>query len=240
LKKKNKHMHYRIQTDSFEGPLELLLDLIDKNKLSINEVSLAVIADQYMAYVKNLESFRPGEVASFLVIAATLMLAKSRSLLPHLELTKEEKQDIEELEDRLQVYRRLRELSSHIMHLKKAGRHMYARTLPTDLPTVFYPPESLTVEDMMRMMRAMMDAIPQKELLPEKTIQVIISIEERMAELEKRMQKNIHMSFSSLVRGNVEKGEIIISFLAMLELIKQGLMLANQEARFGDITMHKS
>jgi segregation and condensation protein A len=232
-------MNYHVQTESFEGPLELLLDLIDKNKLSINEVSLAAIADQYISYVKNLETFKPQEVASFLVVAATLMLAKSRSLLPQLELTKEEEGDIQELEDRLQTYRRLRELTHHIDQCVRAGRHMYTRSVPSDLPTLFYPPESLTLESMTSMMRTVIDALPQKEFLPEKTVQAIVSIEERMDELEKRIQKKISMSFSSFVGRKKEKVEIIISFLAMLELIKQGTMLAEQNGLFGDIALER-
>ena len=89
---------YEFKTGGFEGPLELLLDLIDRRKLSINEVSLAGITDEYIAYIRALEKFKPEEVASFLVVASTLMLVKSRSLLPQLEISDEEEADIQELE----------------------------------------------------------------------------------------------------------------------------------------------
>src|SRR3989344_3794745 len=110
-------MTYIMKQEKFEGPMELLLELIEKEKLSISEISLAKVADEYISYVKGLEKIDPEELAEFLVVAAHLMLIKSRSLLPQLKLTEEEEGSIEELEKRLKEYQRLRQLAGELKKL---------------------------------------------------------------------------------------------------------------------------
>ena len=230
---------YEIKTHTFEGPLELMLDLIEKNKLSINGISLSQIADEYISYIRDMESFKREEVASFLVVAATLMLIKSRSLLPNLEVSEEEETDIQELERRLSLYKSMRELSRHIQTLQNQGLRMYARESQTDLPVIFYPPEHLTLEEMVQVVKSLIENLPQKEILPEKTIQTIVSLEERMDELRRKIEKGISESFTSLTEGKKEKIEIIVSFLAILELVKQGIVMIEQNKTFENITIKK-
>lgn len=232
-------MVYAVKAGEFEGPLELLLDLIDKNKLSINEVSLATITDEYIAYVRALEKFKPEEVASFLVIASTLMLIKSRSLLPQLDITDEEETDIQELEKRLQMLQRFREFSKHIQTFAQRGLRMHAREAHMELPIIFYPPEKLSVEDMLEMIKSMIAALPKKEILPEKTIRTIISLEQRMDELRRKVETSLQQTFKNFVGDKAEKVDVIISFLAVLELVKQGLVLVEQQGAFGDITIQR-
>src|SRR3989344_4287441 len=105
---------YIVKTGSFQGPLDLLLDLIEKRKLPISEVSLAGVADDYITYVKTLSEFPIAMSAHFILIASTLLLIKSKSLLPNLELSDEEKGGIEDLERRLRLYQRARELGRTI------------------------------------------------------------------------------------------------------------------------------
>jgi len=229
-----------IQTEKFAGPLELLLDLIEKRKLSINEVSLSEVTVQYILYLKSLEESRPAHIASFLVIAATLMLIKSRSLLPHLTITDEEEADIHELERRLASLRKIRELSAHIKDLEARGRRMYARETVADFQPIFYPPRLLTLPDMVAIVKSLIEALPTKELLPEKTVQAVISLEEKMLELQKKTEESLAHSFKSFVEGKAEKVEVIVSFLAMLELIKQGIILVKQEGLFNDIRIERA
>ena len=103
-------MAYTLKTEQFEGPFDVLLDFIEREKLSINEIALAQVADGFFQYVKT-EAVAHEEFASFLVVASTLMLIKSRSLLPGFHITKEEEKSIQELEERLEVYRRIRALA---------------------------------------------------------------------------------------------------------------------------------
>ena len=102
---------YTVKTSAFEGPLELLLNLVEGKKLFINEISLASVTDDYLAFARSLPKNDLTELTSFLAIAATLILIKSRSLLPGFLVTKEEEQDIQDLESRLALYSMIREIS---------------------------------------------------------------------------------------------------------------------------------
>src|SRR5436309_252456 len=129
---------YEIKQEKFEGPLELLLELIEKDKLSINEISLARVADEFLSRVKVMPLINKEEVAEFLVIAAQLILIKTRSLLPGLQISEEEEISIEELERRLEEYKRLKELSKKVRELAEKGHHIYTREFYSGLGPVFY------------------------------------------------------------------------------------------------------
>ena len=105
-------MAYHICLEQFEGPLDLLLSLIEKEKLDITHVSLAKVADQYLKYLETEESISLGNLTAFLSVAARLILIKSRALLPILEFSDEEEESMDDLETRLKVYKRFREVFS--------------------------------------------------------------------------------------------------------------------------------
>ncbi|OGZ46888.1 MAG: hypothetical protein A3J54_00310 [Candidatus Ryanbacteria bacterium RIFCSPHIGHO2_02_FULL_45_13b] len=230
---------HKVKTEKFEGPLELLLDLIEKQKLSINEISLASIADTYVTEVKSRASIAPDEIATFLVIASTLMLIKSRSLLPNLPITDEEQLSIHELENRLAQLARMRELSKHIAELATRGNRMYERTALHDFPVLFYPPEGITPGILHERIAALIHALPLFSIaqLPEKTVQHIVSLEEKIRELMTRVEQSFTHSFQTFMGSVTEKSEIIVSFLALLELVKQGHIAVEQGSAFGDISI---
>lgn len=230
---------HQVKTEIFEGSLILLLDLIEKNKLSINEVSLAAIADAYVTEIKSRVSTAPDEIANFLVVASTLMLIKSRSLLPNLSVTEEEESSIHELENRLAQLQRMRELSRHVGELATRGNRMYERAALYDLPSLFYPPEGITPTLLHEQIIALIRALPALSplQLPKKTVQHIISLEEKIKELMTRVEQSLTRSFQTFVGTVTEKSEIIVSFLALLELVKQGHIAVEQGSRYGDITI---
>jgi segregation and condensation protein A len=232
-----------IKTELFEGPLELLLDLIETQKLSINQVSLAAIADDYIAEVKTRASVAPAEVAHFLVVASTLMLIKSRSLLPHLPVSSEEKQSMQNLEERLLRLRRMRDLSKNIANRAHSGVRMYARSAVPELPAIFYPPENTTPALLNSLIKAALTALPQlreRSRLPELALTSVISLEEKIIELSRRVETSLANSFHSYIGATKEKTEIIVSFLALLELVKQGRIVVEQARQFGDIALSKN
>src|SRR3990167_5690510 len=102
---------YTVRTQVFEGPLDLLLELVTKRKLFVNDVSLAQVTDDFIRYIDERGEIPLGESAEFILVASTLMLIKSRSLLPMLELTEEEEESIHDLENRLALYARTKELA---------------------------------------------------------------------------------------------------------------------------------
>ncbi len=231
---------YQITLDKFSGPLELLLNLVEDEKLSINEISLAKIAEQYISYLKSLEDMPKEELAAFLVVASTLMLIKSRSLIPNLKLSEEEETDIHELERRLKTYQFFKELSLHIRSLNIKKRHLFGREAYLGMQAVFFPPEGLAKDMLGKILSEVLQTLPQKESLPEDIIEKAVSIEEKMNELKNRLESAIKMSFDDFRNvSKKEKVEVIVGFLAMLELIKQGFLLFEQKENFASIQLQK-
>ncbi|OGF64436.1 hypothetical protein A2661_02750 [Candidatus Giovannonibacteria bacterium RIFCSPHIGHO2_01_FULL_45_24] len=242
-------MAYQITLEKFSGPLDLLLNLVEEDKLSINEISLAKIAEQYIAHLKSLEEMPKEELAEFLVIASTLMLIKSHSLIPGIKLSEEEELDIHELENRLRTYKFFKELSLHIKDLNKENLHLFGREAYAGMSAVFFPPEGLTPAVLKKTLVEILGAVPQKEFLPEEALAKTVSMEEKMAELRERINKFMEFTFSAIglartsASGGDEKQskvEVIVSFLATLELIRQGFMIFEQKKLFGNIELKKN
>ena len=228
---------YQVKTETFEGPLELLLDLVEKRKLFINEISLATVADDYIAHLKSFEKLPVDFVSSFLIIASTLILIKSKSLLPTLDLTVEEKQDIEELESRLKEYQRIRELSVHVKSLFGANV-VFPKGQSRIREAVFAPSEEIKAPSIFDAMREVIARFPKKVSLPKVIVKKVISLEEVMDKLAERITSNFKMSFREFAGvGKEEKVNIIVSFLAMLELVKQGMISVTQDEQTEDIHM---
>jgi len=230
-------MSYKFKLPEFEGPLDVLLDLIEAHKLSIGTVSLAKITDEYVNYIKSLSQFPISDVANFLVVASTLMLIKSRSLLPGLELEKEEEQDIYDLEMRLKVLARIRELSGNIKS-NWARRPMFSREALAGIEVGFIEPKKVSAEGLFAALDNLIKSFPKVLELPERTLEKVISIEEKMIELVGRLSARIKASFREVV-GSKNKIDVIVGFLAVLELVKQGALLVEQNERFGNIEIEK-
>jgi segregation and condensation protein A len=228
---------YSVKTHIFEGPLELLLSLIEKRKLFINDISLSQVADDYISYVKSLENFPIGDSAQFILIASTLVLIKSKSLLPTLDLSSEEQESIDDLEDRLKQYQKYKDLSKHIKD-RFGVRTEYFRVPPKDKIVVFTPDKNTSVSRILETIKSVLAAVPKKEFVPKAIVQKVISLEEMMGNLADRITKSMKMSFKDFAGvGKAEKVNVIVSFLAMLELVKQGIINVRQDKDFHDIEM---
>ncbi len=225
-----------VKTHVFEGPLDLLLDLIEKRKLLINDISLAQVTDEFLSRVKTVP-MPVGDTAEFVSLAATLLLIKSRSLLPFLELSGEEEQDIKQLEYRLAVYQVIKNAARG---LASPSATLYEGELPNFEP-LFVPDASITSTTLRNAANVLMESFPQLTKLPDVAVKRIVSLEEMVEKLSARISSAFSLSFkefSGLGRGKeVVRGEVIVSFLALLELVKQGIIRATQEAEFGDITL---
>lgn len=234
---------YKVKVGQFEGPLDILLDLIEKKKLHINDVSLAEVTDGYVSYIENLANFPTEDVASFITIASTLILIKSVSLLPTLSITKEESQDIEELQERLRILKDIKEKSLFIKEM--FGKNIiFMAEYRKNTDVVFSPTSEVTIDSFLASMKGIIANMPKKEKLPETTVKKVISLEEAIEGLINRVQKDLKMSFSKMNSGvrsadpaerKAEKVNVIISFLAVLELVKRGIILVRQDEHFRDI-----
>lgn len=227
---------FQIKTEVFEGPLDLLLSLIEKRKLFINDIALSKVADDYIAYLQSLEKFPIADSADFLVIASTLLLIKSRSLLPNLSLTEDEQQDIGDLERRLKIYQRIKELSIHIKN--QFGKEIIFAPEPRKMIPVFSPDQTMTKENFLQAILSVIKALPKIENIPKAIVRKVVSLEEMITDLTQRIQSSIKLSFREFAKvGKEERVNVIISFLAMLELVKQGIVNVRQNNEFEDIEM---
>ncbi len=236
-------MPYTVKQEKFEGPLDLLLELIQEQKLSINEISLARVTDEFIQYLKKLGADGAADqelLAEFLVVAATLLLIKSRSLLPQFQASPEEEGSIAELEKRLAEYQRLKALSEELGRLGKGGPQAFSREAYAGSAVAFYPPKRFGTAMLAQAFEGILQALPKIEKLVEEKLKRVISLEEKIRELQSFLQERVERAFSELVSGAKEKVEIIVSFLALLELTKQKLVSVEQKKLFGDITIRRS
>lgn len=224
---------YEIKTDAYEGPLSLVLDLIEARKLLVNDLALAQVTDDFVGHVRSQETFPVEDVTEFIAIAATLILVKSKSLLPDLCLTAEESADVEDLKRRLEAYAKVREAATELARLY--GR---APMFPAGerAPEVFFAPsKDLSAENLAEALARVLAAREAVEKLPEHKVRPMVTIEEMMERLATRVQTAMNLSFKEFAGGAKEKVEVIVSFLALLELVKQGAVAAEQWEHFGDI-----
>jgi len=228
---------YTIKTHIFEGPLDTLLALIEKRKLFINDISLAQVADDYIAYVKSLEDFPIADSAHFILIASTLVLIKSKSLLPDLTLSEEEQGNITDLEDRLRQYQKYKALSEHLR--SRFGIHMsYIRLQSKEKKILFTPDKNTNIERIHQTIRDVIQNLPKLEAVPKAVVKQVVSLEETIERLTHRITSTLRMSFKDFSGiGREEKVSVIVSFLAMLELVKQGIIHVRQDKDFHDIEM---
>jgi segregation and condensation protein A len=230
-------MSFLVKQQSFEGPLDLLLSLIEKRKLFINDISLAKVADDYIAHVRQFEQFPIGDSANFILIASTLLLIKSKSLLPNLSLTEEEQGDIEDLELRLKIYQRIKDASVTIKN-RFGKQFIFAKSNTRIITPVFSPDASMTLASLVASIREVLKNLPKKEIIPKAIVRKVISLEESILHLTERIKSSLKMSFKEFAgMGKQEKVNVIVSFLAMLELFKQGVIHVTQHAHTEDITI---
>lgn len=229
-------MPYHVRIRQFEGPLELLLSLIEGRKLDITQVSLAEVADQYLERLTSeRESISLSNLSEFLVIAARLILIKSKMLLPVLQFTDEEEESMEDLEIRLIEYKRFKDAAETMTKRLAAGRRSYAREKFLGAPETFAPPKGLTAEILKRHFIAVLGDIPVKEQVIEEVIEEVMSLEERILTLQSSLRERAEYGFRELITAAGNRMEVIVSFLAVLELVKQRYVVVKQGDAFGDI-----
>ncbi len=230
-------MSFSVKTPAFEGPLDLLLDLIEKRKLFISDISLAKVTDDFISHVRQFENLPMAESAHFILVASTLLLIKSKSLLPELALTEEEKGDIYDLETRLKIFKRVKEASVHVQEL--FGTEMiFPQSHARPVSPVFTPDAEFTLEKALYSLKDLINRLPKKESLPKHVVQKVISLEDMISNLTTRITSSLKMSFKQFTAEHKgEKVGVIVSFLAMLELVKDGVLHVSQEKEFADIQM---
>ena len=230
-------MVYQTKLDKFEGPLDLLLELIEGQKLDITEVSLAKVADQYLDYISQKEKITLESLADFLTVASKLILIKSKALLPTLEFSDEEEKEILDLEKQLAEFKKFKDVSIHIGKMSESERMSFSREKFVAIKTFFYPPENVNVFDLKKYFVKVLNEIPAFEKLEEEMVREVITLEERIRHLHDFIKGKIETSFSELVAASEDKVDVIVSFLAMLEMVKQRIIHVDQGELFSEIKL---
>jgi len=225
---------FSIKTDHFEGPLELLIELVEKRKLLINNISLAAVTDEYIARVSEMQERSLPNTAQFITLAATLLLIKSKSLLPVLELTDEEETSIHDLEDRLRLYQIYRDVAA-ILQLDFGTHVMYEPEYTPPREPLFVPDEFCTVSALAEAMERTISNLPKPIVRQTATVKPVISLEDMMDTMRRRIERQLRISFFELRQQESDHKNVIVGFLAILELFKQGNLIITQNDKFDDI-----
>lgn len=225
---------FALETEAYKGPLEALLDLIESRKLSISDISLAEVSDSYLAYVEKLPNLPLAETSQFVLVASTLLLIKSRSLLPLLELSTDEKESVEELERRLLQLKLVRHAARG---LRKEWGHaplLFPRRAPV-LEAIFTPAES-TVEIIQSSILKLINLLPKPEKLADAVVAPVLALDDVISSLKKRLNSALKARWSELTKG-ASRYDSIVHFLAILELVRSGSASVTQDKLFSDITI---
>lgn len=227
-----------IKTTVFEGPLELLIELVEKRKLLINDISLAEVTDEYMQQVSAMQELSLPNTAQFIALAATLLLIKSKSLLPVLDLSSEEETAIEDLEERLQRFAVYREAAKVLTARFGATVLHGPEYIPPRAP-LFAPDDYCSQDELRAAMQRVLTELPSVEQKPVAHVQPTVSLEQMIARVRERIEKRVRMRFFELRALEPERRNVIVGFLAILELCKQGEVLVSQTTRFDDIEIER-
>lgn len=229
---------YKVKLKEFEGPMELLLELIEKEKMDITEISLASICDQFLEYSNYFKDIKPEHLANFLVVAAKLILIKSRSLLPFLELTKDEEEGIDEFRKKLQELQKIREGAEMIKKMELKKRIAYERSSGLGKIKVFLPPKNISKEILYEFFINLKNLLPKENILEEKTMERIISFEDKITQIRERLNAGMEEYFHKIT-DQKSKADMVVAFLAVLELVRNRFLVADQENPFGNIKLKK-
>ena len=227
---------YKIKLEVFEGPMALLMHLLEKNQLDIYDIPIALVTEQYLAYLQALEEFNIDIASEFLLMAATLLQIKSRMLLPKvpkiLEQVEDEFDPRQELVDRLLEYRKFKEMST-IMEDMMQERERFFTRLPQDFGLEFPLPMGLKIDDLLSAFAAVWESsIDEYEVVAREEF----SVHDKIADILYLLYKNKGtLEFSQAVIRTGTRSEIIATFLAMLELIKVQRVTISQQRSFGPI-----
>ncbi len=221
-----------VKDSAFSGPLDLLLQLIEKEELDISQVSLASITDQYIASLQSMEELPIDELADFLVIAAKLLLIKSRLLIPG-EIQIDD--DGIELERQLKMYQAFVEASKNVAVMFNKHRVLYPREAYRMIEPIFNPPAHLQVDHLREIFANVLKELEPITRLPQTVIVRTINIRQKIEQITERLLAERTTSFHELLRQSNNKTDIIITFLAVLEMVKLRTATVIQDALYADV-----
>ncbi|MBP6943219.1 MAG: segregation/condensation protein A [Candidatus Buchananbacteria bacterium] len=229
---------YETKLEKFQGPLDLLLQLIDSQELDISHVSLAQVTDQYLQYIDAATAIDTTELADFLVVATKLLVIKSRLLLP--QLVTEEEDSADSLEAQLRMYKEYLEASKKIE--ARLGEKQFSWTrekIAQPIEPMFRPPQLVTSPVLAEVFQEIIARIEYVVSLPQRVMEHVVSLREKLGDIRTRLSGVSSLSFKSLVTDAGSRAELVVCFMALLELIKSGEAAVNQAHVFDDIIINR-
>ncbi len=232
--------NYTVHIPVYEGPLDLLLNLIEHAELDITTISLALVTDQYLAYIHSLSQMQADEISAFLVVAARLLQIKSEALLPRPPVREPGEEDVgQSLIDQLKLYKRYKEIGHFLEARQQAGLRTFLRIAPVPKAEVKFDLSDLTLEALLSAAQSAFAREKQKVPLASVIAAPRITIREKIDLISATLKKMDRTSFNGLMTKGASRLEIVVTFLALLELVKRYRVLALQEGLFSDIQIER-
>jgi segregation and condensation protein A len=230
---------YTVQLPVYAGPLDLLLQLIEREELDITRVSLALVTDQFLAHLKLLEEQSIGDIAEFLVIAARLVLIKSEALLPRPpERQAGEEDPGEELARQLIAYKRYKEIALLLHERETAGLRTYLRLAPPPKVDAQLDLSGVTPDHLLAAVRRALALRPEPPGVGTVVTPPRVTIRDQIRLIAHSLRNGGgRASFEQMLKAAASRMEVVVTFLALLELIKRGKVEARQDEPFGDILL---
>jgi segregation and condensation protein A len=231
---------YQVKLDTFEGPLDLLLHLIRENRMDLLDIPIALITEQYLAYVRMMEELDLAVAGEFLVMAATLVHLKSRMLLPPEETAEGEEPPEDprtELVDRLLEYQRFKEVAAELASREAEQALRYTRGGPPLVGEV-EGPLTLSLFDLLAAFRRVLQSAEGGPVL--EITRETLDVGQRLLRILDALSAQSPLAFASVFADQRTRGELIVTFLALLEILRRGLASARQPEPFGDILIYRA
>lgn len=225
-----------VTLEQFQGPLDLLLSLIEEEKMVITDIALSRVTEQFFEYLNKLEEKNPAELADFLVVASKLVFLKSRHLLPYLYPEAEEGPS---LADQLKLYQRYADASKVVLRLWERGSVSYPRVEPPIPVEGFVMPLNATTDRLKDAFLWLLKRLKPMVALPQVAIDRTVSVKQKIESIFQALQKIKKMHFGDVVGQAGNRTEVIVTFLAVLELVKQERVAVEQGNAFGDFVLHR-
>jgi segregation and condensation protein A len=224
--------NYQLRLPLFEGPLDVLLGLIERERLKISDLSLVTVTDGFLAYIASLDDAPPALLAEFAGVAARLLVLKSRALLPRPEVVEPEP-DLDDLAQQLRDYQRAKQAAQSFRELEQSGWRTFVRPPVTDLP----PPRIVLVPPPVgHLRRALLRTLARVQVEPEvAALRKVVTIGEMLDRLRHRLTRIRHRERFHEMVGSRDRDETVVGFIALLALWRRGEVHVEQEGLFADI-----
>ena len=232
---------YQVTLPDFYGPMDLLLELIEQEEMEITEISLAQVTDQYLAYVSDLKAISPDNLTDFLVVASKLLFIKSQVLLPRPppSIIETEIDDTDDLVQQLRDYKRFKQLAQDLLTLETQGYHTYIRVATPPKPEPTLHPGEGNIHALLVAARRALTIKPEQPDVGLVVSRPEVTIGQQINKIRTQFQERSQLPFVELFTTTRSRVEVIVTFLAVLELLKRRLIDIQQEVSFGDIMLLK-